>query len=83
MRRGTPSCSMRSIASGNAASDDAVVNAMSHGSRTARTKRLSGTRKISAIGTNTKQDEHDQRAVQRADENAEIPAESRGRPSTP
>ena len=74
---------MRSIASGSAASDDAVVNAMSHGSRTARTNRLSGTRKMSAIGHEHEQHEHDQRAVQRADENAEIPQNARARSSRP
>ena len=60
------------MASGNAASDDAVVNAMSHGSRTALTNRLSGTRKMSATGQQHEQREYDQRAVQRADENPEI-----------
>ena len=74
---------MRSIASGSAASDDAVVKAMSHGSFTARMNRRSGTRKTSAIGTKHAEHEDDQRAVQRADEHAETCAARRARSSRP
>ena len=53
MRRGTPSRSSSSIARGSAASLDVVENAIIAGSCTARTNLRSGTRKISATGTNT------------------------------
>src|SRR6185437_12621838 len=53
MRRGTPKRSISSMANGSAASDDAVENAMSHGSLTARMKRRTGTRASVATGHNT------------------------------
>ena len=54
MRLGTPSFSMFCSASGNAASEEAVVNAMSHGSFVACQNRRRGTLKAIATGSNTK-----------------------------
>ena len=51
MRFGTPIFSMFSIASGNAASDDAVEKAMRYGSLTYFQNSLIGTRAINATGT--------------------------------
>ena len=51
MRRGTPNSVIRCIASGSAASEEVVVNAMIAGSFTARMNRRSGIRAISAAGT--------------------------------
>ena len=53
MRRGTPNFSIAVIACGNAASDDAVVNAISHGSRTDFQNFAIGMRMMIATGTST------------------------------
>ena len=61
------------MASGSAASDDAVEKAMSQGSLTQCQKRRSGHPRKERDRHERQQDEHDQRAVEREHQGAEVP----------